>query len=434
MRAAMSEGSRESRAPAPGKGAGGYFGINRTAAALLVVLATLGMAEEVWRQFLPLYLNVTLDDIGKTIGYVGVFACLTNLLEGIGYIVGGRVAHRLGARSALAVSALPMLGGFAIMLVSREPWALVAGALMVTNWEPLSVPATFDVMGAEVPKNRRTVAFAVQSIQKRVPKILGPILGTLVFAAVGYGANVGIALGLIAVSLAVQYTLIPRAVPRAAISRASAREILRGMSPELKTLLTAEILIRWGEWFIRDFASLYVVYSLGVSKGHWGWFPALSSAVALATYIPFGKLIDRSPSPKPFIGLTFFLFASFPLLLVLLPKTGMPVYVAVVCVFIVNGLRELGEPARKAFITAAFPPEHRAQGVGLYWGTRSMAFCAAPIVAWMCWKHIGPDATFLIAGALGMLGTALYIARTKMQSAATNGSRRPAGRQSPAGP
>lgn len=407
-----SEATADNPAPASSQGAA-WLGINRTTGALLVVLAALGMAEEVWRQFLPLYLNVTLDDIGKTIAYVGVFACLTNLLEGVGYIVGGRVAHRMGVRVALAVSALPMICGFAIMAISRQPWALVAGALMMTNWEPLSVPATFEVMGAEVPKSRRTVAFAVQSIQKRVPKVIGPILGTLVFAAVGYGANLGIAFGLIALSLVVQVTLIPKAVAKPDTPRARSRDILHNMSPELKTLLTAEIFIRWGEWFIRDFASLYVVYTLGVSKGHWGWFPAISSAVALATYIPFGKLIDRSPSPKPYIGLTFFLFACFPLLLVLLPKTGLPLYVAVALVFVVNGLRELGEPARKAFITAGFPPEHRAQGVGLYWGTRSIAFCAAPLVAWQVWLRVGPDAAFLIAGGLGMIGALLFAWRSR---------------------
>ena len=47
----------------------------------------------------------------------------------------------------------------------------------MTNWEPLSVPATFDIVGSEVPKNRRTIAFAVQSIQKRLPKVIGPAVG-----------------------------------------------------------------------------------------------------------------------------------------------------------------------------------------------------------------------------------------------------------------
>jgi zinc transporter ZupT len=52
---------------------------------------------------------------------MGVIATGKNLLEGFAYIIGGRVAHRLGARVALAVSAVPMAAGFAIMLLTREP-------------------------------------------------------------------------------------------------------------------------------------------------------------------------------------------------------------------------------------------------------------------------------------------------------------------------
>ena len=81
---------------------------------------------------------------------------------------------------------------------------------------------------------------------------------------------------------------------------------------------------------------------------------------------------------------------------------------ALAITFIVNGLRELGEPARKAMIASGFPPEVRARAVGLYWGLRSFAFFPAPIIAYVLWKHFGPDATFLIGGGIGLLGTAWF--------------------------
>ena len=133
-----------------------------------------------------------------------------------------------------------------------------------------------------------------------------------------------------------------------------------------------------------------------------GYLLAIMNITALATYIPIAKWIDRSPSPKPFIGTTFFLFALFPITLVLFPKAcaaaGAPVIVGLVLVYVLNGLRELGEPARKALISSGFPPEVRARAVGLYWGLRSFAFCPAPLVAAYLWTRIGPDATFLIGG------------------------------------
>jgi hypothetical protein len=59
-------------------------------------------------------------------------------------------------------------------------------------------------------------------------------------------------------------------------------------------LLTAEIFIRWGDWFARDFAVLYVVSILTRDWGFSdadaartaGWLLSLMALTALATYIP----------------------------------------------------------------------------------------------------------------------------------------------------
>ena len=48
--------------------------------------------------------------------------------------------------------------------------------------------------------------------------------------------------------------------------------------------------------------------------------------------------------------------------------------------FIVYGLREIGEPARKAMITTNMPEAIRARGVGLYWGLRGFGVCSAALV------------------------------------------------------
>jgi hypothetical protein len=142
---------------------------------------------------------------------------------------------------------------------------------------------------------------------------------------------------------------------------------------------------------------------------------AIMATTALATYIPMAKWVDRSESPRPFIGVTFLLFSLFPICLVLLPRAaeaaGLPVMAGLVLTYILNGLRELGEPARKALITTGFAPEVRARAVGIYWGVRSFAFFPAPIVAALLWSRIGPDLTFLIGGSIGLAGTVLFALR-----------------------
>jgi MFS transporter len=411
---------------APRESVAQWLGLNRATVAVLVVIGCLGLSEEIWSNFLGLHLRNEAAAAGAATAvleaakYVGVIAFVKNLLEGFGYIIGGAVAHRMGARVALAVSAAPMAVGFAVMVTARHPWAIAFGALLMTNWEPLSVPATFDVVGSEVPKNRRTIAFAVQSIQKRLPKVIGPALGGIIFVAFGYWLNLTLAVAFVALAVVLQLALTRQMRPKSEGTRAPLRAILKTMPRDLRQLLSAEIFIRWGDWFARDFAVLYVATIL---TQRWGWTDpaaakasgyllAIMSATALATYIPVAKWVDRSSSPRPFIGLTFLLFSLFPICLVILPEAcrrfGLPAMLGLVATFVLNGLREIGEPARKALIATRFPPEIRARGVGLYWGLRSFAFCPAPMVAALLWNRIGADRTFLIGGAIGLVGTGWY--------------------------
>lgn len=409
-----------------GERAADWLGLNRATLAVLAVIGCLGLSEELWSNFLSIHLKTQAAATGaahavlSAAKYMGVIAFGKNLLEGFAYIIGGTVAHRLGARWALAVSSVPMALGFGVMLSTREPWAIAIGALLMTNWEPMSVPATFDVVGSEVRKERRTIAFAVQSIQKRLPKMIGPALGGLALGAVGYWLNLTLAIGCLALAVIVQLALTRQMKPKAEPVMVPLREIMRTMPKDLRQLLGAEIFIRWGDWFARDFAVLYVV---SVLVERWGWTEraavetsgfllAIMATTALATYVPMAKWIDRSPSPKPFIGLTFLLFSLFPICLVVLPRAcaalGLPVMLGLVLTYVLNGLRELGEPARKALISGGFPPNVRARAIGLYWGLRAFAFCPAPLVAAWLWSRIGADATFMIGGCIGLAGTAWF--------------------------
>jgi MFS transporter len=227
----------------------------------------------------------------------------------------------------------------------------------------------------------------------------------------------------VALAVVLQLTLTRRMRPKAEAAHVPIRTVLREMPADLRALLRAEIFIRWGDWFARDFAVLYVVTVLtsrygwaeSAAAGTAGLLLAIMATTALATYVPIAKWIDRSPSPRPFIGTTFLLFSLFPIALVILPRLavrlGWPVMAGLVVAYVLNGLRELGEPARKALISTGFPPAVRARAVGVYWGVRSFAFCPAPMVAAWLWMRIGADATFLIGGAIGLAGTIWFALR-----------------------
>jgi predicted MFS family arabinose efflux permease len=79
-----------------------------------------------------------------------------------------------------------------------------------------------------------------------------------------------------------------------------------------------------------------------------------------------------------------------------------------VVAFVVYGLREIGEPARKALITSLLPPAVRAEGVGLYWGVRSVAICWASLVGAFVWYAFGPEPLLYLAFVIGCLGAAVF--------------------------
>jgi predicted MFS family arabinose efflux permease len=399
-----------------------FLAINRTIAVVLVAVLFFGLGEELWSQFMPLYLRAENKATGvasalpwEVLWQVGLYACLRNLLEGFCYIGGGQLTARLGDRGSLMLFALMTIAGYVLFLTSASPWIAILAALLILGWEPLSVPVTFTTVGSSLEPSRQGMAFAVQSIQKRLPKILGPALAGLVLGAAGrafptanegyiFGMHVlvGWALGLGVVSLFIQMRWMPHRPGSGSQAAVSAREILRGLHPTLRRLLIAEIFTRWCDWLVREFVVLYVLAVHGVSVEVMGTLFAVQHITALLTYLPVGRMTQQV-GLQPFIGVTFIFFALFPLSLALVSGPRW-----LVAAFIVYGLREIGEPARKALITSLMPEAVRARGVGLYWGARSFAVCTAPPMGAALWYYAGPQVLLYTAFALGCLGTAVF--------------------------
>jgi MFS family permease len=396
--------------------------LNRAVGIVLLSVLFFGLGEQLWSQFMPVFLKARAEgggvDSGAAVGWavlgtVGLYACLRNLFEGFCYVGGGGLTARLGDRGSLLLFGVLTVGGYVLFLAAPGPWGAALAAVLILGWEPLSVPVTFTTVGSTVSASGRGMAFALQSIQKRLPKIIGPLIAGLVLThaerllgdkdagrVAGMGALVTVALGLGLMSLAIQFRWMPHhPVPPPG---PSGRQIVRHFHPTLRRLLLAEVFTRWCDWLVREYVVLYVVLVCRASDRQAGVLFAVQNFTALLTYLPIGRM-TRTVGLQPFVGVTFVFFALFPLVLALVPGGGW-LYLA----FIVYGLREIGEPARKALITSLMPPEVRARGVGLYWGLRSFALCTAPLVGAAVWFWFGPHVLLYLAFALGCIGTVVF--------------------------
>jgi len=385
------------------------FGLNSQTGAILGAMFLVSLGEEMWSPYLPKYL----DTLGASLFVIGLWSAGKNLLEGFLFWGGGALSHRLGERGTLALVGVMPVVGYVVFLASDSVGAAIAASFLISSWESLSVPATFAVVGRAITAEHRTSAFAIQSMQKRLPRIVGPWIGGLTLAVFGVAGGVRsllyVALAFVLVSIAVQWRFVRGAAPTAP-APISKREVWRAMPPFLRRLWWSDVLVRWGDWLTRDFIVLYCLKTLGISTVLFGTLVALQMTVALLTYLPVATIVDRGHQ-RPFIGLTFVLFALTPAAFALAPG---PLGLAIA--FVVYGAREIGEPARKSLITAMFPGEYRARGVGLYWGWRAFAIFPAPIVGALIWSAFGPHALLWTACTVGLVGAAsfaLFAARTR---------------------
>jgi MFS family permease len=392
-----------------------FLALNRTVAVVLISVLFFGLGEQLWERFMPVLLRAQAKPASAAIGMetllaIGIYGLLRNLFEGFCYIGGGHLTARLGDRGSLLLFGVLTIAGYVLFLTVQLPVVTIIAALLILGWEPLAVPVTFTTVGSTVEPGQRGMAFAIQSIQKRLPRILGPLIAGFVLGAAQrqYGETqgnlagmqilIGIALALAVASLLIQFVWMP---PHDGVAAPPPATVAVRFHPTLRRLLLAEVFTRWCDWLVRDFVVVYLLLIRRVEPEIVGLLMAAQNLTALLTYLPIGRM-TRSVGLQPFIGLTFIFFALFPLVLVLCPNEWLLI------AFIVYGLREVGEPARKALITSLMPEEARAVGVGLYWGLRSFAICSASLAGALLWISQGPEPLFHAAFASGCIGALIF--------------------------
>ena len=99
---------------------------------------------------------------------------------------------------------------------------------------------------------------------------------------------------------------------------------------------------------------------------------------------------------------TFFSFALFPLAVMFANN-----FAFLILAFVIGGLREIGEPSRKAMIVDSAREDLRARSVGLYYLIRSLSITPAAAIGGLLWK-ISPQVPFVVAGVIGLIGTIVF--------------------------
>jgi MFS family permease len=363
----------------------------------------LGFGEELWKKFIPKYLEA----LGASTPVIGLFGTAEDFFDAMYQYPGGWIADRFGRRHALLFFLSLACAGYLVYLFGPTWLFAFLGLALVMGWQAMASPAIFAVIGDSLPKERRAMGFTIQSILKRVPVMIAPIVGGVIIASQGIVSGVHLGL-IITLGLAALTALLIRFINIARLPSQPTNifGVWRSVQAGLKHLLVSDIFIRTCEGMADVLIILYVTNVLHVSFARFGTLIAISSITTLSIYLPAAKAADRV-GRRPFIITTFCAFALYPLAIISAHD-----FTGLVIAFIIGGLREIGEPARKAMIVDFAEPQLRARTVGLYYLLRSLAITPAAAIGGLLWKF-SPQTPFFIAGAFGIAGTFIFIATVR---------------------
>lgn len=371
-------------------------------AVLLAAIFLIACAEELWSRFIPNYLGA----LGASVAVVGAYGAFKDFLDAVYQFPGGFLTQRFGYRRALVTFNILAIFGYLAFAAARS-WVVVIAALpLVMAWQSFSLPATFSLIGDTLARGERSMAFAYQSILRRIPIVIAPVAGGIIITRFGTLGGTRIAI-LIGVFLAV-IALVAQSVryvdaPGTGVSltlRTALRDALK-LRPRLKSLLLSDIFVRFGQGIGEIFVVVYAVRVIGVTPAAFGWLVGLAMATSIAVYVPVARVADAR-GREPWVLVTYAFFALFPLLLAV--NNGVPLLAVA---FVAMGLREIGEPPRKAMIVDLAREDRRNIDVGAYYLVRGFAVFPASFVGAALWK-IAPAATFFGAAAVAAIGCAIF--------------------------
>jgi len=377
-----------------------FLGLNTAITAMLAMVVLIGLGEKMAERFLPLYLLA----LGGSTLSVGFLNGMDNLLSALYSFPGGYLSDRVGYKRALILFTLVAMFGYSIVIFVPTWQAVLVGAVFFISWTAVSLPAVMSMVSRVVGKEKRVMGVTLHSFVRRIPMALGPLLGGLAIAHWGRIAGIRgafiVALALGAGAIAFVWFFVENE-KGAKSEPVRLRGMLKLISPDLRNLLVSDILIRFAEQIPYAFVVVWAVNNNGVTPFQFGILTTIEMVTAMLVYIPVAYLADKY-GKKRFVLMTFVFFTLFPLALVF-SRTFLTLSLA----FVLRGLKEFGEPTRKALIMDLAPEHAKAGTFGTYYLIRDVIVSLAAFSSAFLW-NISPQTNFLTAFGFGAAGTVLF--------------------------
>ncbi|ELY56071.1 major facilitator superfamily protein [Natronococcus amylolyticus DSM 10524] len=416
-----------------------FFSLQRDVLVLSLAMFAFSLGFQMTNRFLPDYLVY----LGAGGFVVGLFATLGNVIGAVYPYYGGIISDRVGSRYALTVFGFLSTFGFAIWLGSAyipaidlgavvlEPWVWVfVGLLLAQCWKSFGIGGHYAIVKQATEPSRLAQGFASTETFRRTAFLIAPLIVAVLVAdelmpdflwvlAIGIVFAV---LGTIAQHLL--YEADEDSVGKEFEGVGQIVDDLRALPDPLRPLLVADTFVRFANGMVYAFfilvitqlleigltLSLPVVGTIDLSPAaFFGLLLSIEMLVALLTMAPAAKIAEYV-GLKPVVGLGFFVYAIFPVLLIFGPQYvgGIDETWLLIALFAFSGLRFAGLPAHKALVVG--PAEQGAGGrvTGSYYLIRGAIVIPSGALGGFLWQFVDPELSFTIATVIGMIGVVYF--------------------------
>ncbi len=377
-----------------------FLGLKRNIVYLLSLTVLILTGEKLWDRYLPKYL----EGIGATTLIIGGLGFLQNILGSFWSLPGGYLSDRLGHRKSFFLFNLMAIGGYLFAILFTSWIAIFIGIVFFSAWSAVSLPASMSLITTSLGHSKTAMGISMHSIIRRIPMAVGPVVGGLLISRFGLiqGVKISFVVSLFFCLLGMIFQFYIKDISSVYYEKIHPFTLWKQMDPRLKNLLVSDILIRFCEQIPFVFVVIWCLDVIKISPEKFGVLTAIEMMTAALIYIPVASFSDKTER-KPFVVVTFVFFTIFPVILYFSKS-----FIALVTAFIVRGLKEFGEPTRKAIILDLSPKEAKARGFGLYYFVRDFVVSFAAFFGGWLWKQ-NPVINLFTATAFGVVGTLLFI-------------------------
>ncbi|MCI0449921.1 MAG: MFS transporter [Chlorobi bacterium] len=377
-----------------------FLGLKRNVVLMLTLTVIMYTGEKLWERFIPKYL----DEVGTSVLIIGGFGFLQNFLGAVWALPGGYLADLLGSRKAFLLFNILAVFGYAIAIVFESWLAVFVGMLFFFGWSNVALPGSMSLITKTLGRDKTVMGISMHSIIRRFPMIAGPLAGGWLIMNYGLVLGIKIAFGIsIIFSIAGMFFInkLTDDSQKEKPEKLHPVVLWRSFDKKLKNLLISDILIRFCEQIPYVFVVIWCMNVVKVTAGDFGILTAIEMLTSALIYIPVASFSDRLEK-KPFVVITFLFFTVFPVMLYFSGSFGL-----LAIAFIIRGLKEFGEPTRKALILELSVKNAEARSFGLYYFIRDGIVAFAGFLGGALWL-VSPELNLFTAFGFGVLGTLMF--------------------------